>query len=355
MQPIYTCYEEIKSQPTALQQTIDVVQEKSSQIKSYFDAQSPTDIIFVGCGSPFYLGESSATTWQTLLTTRARAVSASEVVQFPSAYDPPADSSPLMVVVSRSGATTETIWAAEAFTKKHPDRMLLIGCSEDSPLEAMAAHSILIPEAHETTVPQTRSFTAMYLAVQMLGAILADKQRIVDMLKQAPSEVNRIIDQWEGKASEIGSQIAINHAFYMGGGPLYGVAREGSLKMTEMSITTCSAYPFMEARHGPRSIIDEHTLLAGLFSTTAAKQEARVMADFIPASNPVSVAVTPNRDSDTGGATHHISVDLDWPDDILGLAYLPVMHLMAYYRAVGKGVNPDTSRNLDIFVELSQD
>jgi len=77
------------------------------------------------------------------------------------------------------------------------------------------------------------------------------------------------------------------------------------------------------------------------------------MADFVGTSQPVSVALVPDADWETGDARYVVPVGLRWPDAIQGLAYLPVMHLMAYYRAVAKGVNPDTSRNLSIYVDLT--
>jgi glucosamine--fructose-6-phosphate aminotransferase (isomerizing) len=192
----------------------------------------------------------------------------------------------------------------------------------------------------------------MALAGHMISGIVAGDEALLETLRGAAPQAARIIEAFEPVAHEIGSQ-PVNHAFYMGSGPLYGIAREGALKMTEMSITTCSAYPFMEARHGPRSVIEADTLLAGLFGQGARQHEAQVMADFVGTSQPVSVALVPDADWETGDARYVVPVGLRWPDAIQGLAYLPVMHLMAYYRAVAKGVNPDTSRNLSIYVDLT--
>lgn len=350
----YQCYPEIISQQSAWQQAVDEVNGKVRAIHQFFAKNQPTDILFTGCGSPFYLGETIRLYWQAQTGVRCSVVPASELVQYSSSYLPPKDSSPLLVVISRSGATTEAIWAADAFSEQHPERTMLISCAPGSPLDDRASLSILMPAGHEQTVPQTRSFAAMYLAAQMTGALIGGDDEMVSLLRKAPTDAGRIIAQWEGVAAEIGQQNDISHVFYMGAGPLYGVAREGALKMTEMSVTTCSAYQFMEARHGPRSIIDEHTLVTGLFGHAAPGHEARVVADIISTSNPVSVALTPTADWNTGGARHHIPVGVDWPDSVQGLAYLPILHLMAYYRAVARGVNPDTSRHLSIYVDLNE-
>ena len=349
----YQCYEEIVSQADSWREAANEVDGKASDILQFFKRHQPTDILIVGCGSPFYLGESLQLSWQAALGVRCRVAPASELVLYPDAYLPPdLSSSPVLVVISRSGTTTETIWAVEAFQQQYSGRTLLISCAPDSPLDDRADISILIPGAHEKTVPQTRSFAAMALAAHMLGSLVAGDDALLDLLRSAVPHATRIIETFEPVAQEIGSQ-PVDHAFYMGSGPLYGIAREGALKMTEMSITTCSAYPFMEARHGPRSVIEEHTLLAGLLGQGAREHEARVMADFVGTSQPVSVALVPDADWETGDARYTIPVGVCWPDAIQGLAYLPVMHLMAYYRAVAKGVNPDTSRNLSIYVDLT--
>jgi glucosamine--fructose-6-phosphate aminotransferase (isomerizing) len=347
----YKCYDEIVTQADAWQQAVDEVSQKTHLIKQFFHHHQPKDILIVGCGSPFYMGESINLYWQKILAVRCGVAPASELVLYPDSYLSKKENSTVLVVVSRSGATTETIWAAETFQKRYQGRTLLITCAPDSPLEKLADLSIFIPDGYEETVPQTRSF-AMYLAAQLIGALVANDDDVISALHGAPRHADRIINAWADLAEDIAEQDT-NHAFYMGSGPLYGIAREGSLKMTEMSITTCSAHQFMEARHGPRSIIDEYTLLTGLFGNTATEHESKVMADFVGTSTPISVALTPTPDWKTGNARYHIPVNVIWPDAIQGLAYLPVMHLMAYHRAVVKDVNPDESRHLSIYVDLN--
>ena len=349
----YKCYDEIITQASAWQQAVDQVTRKESELRRFFTDHQPTDILVVGCGSPYYMGESVSVYWQAALGAHCRAVPASEVFLYPDAYLPGPDRSTVILVISRSGATTETIWAVEELQKHYPGRTLLISCAPDSPLDQIANLSVLIPDGYEQTVPQTRSFAAMYLATQLIGAMVADDAKVQMALRSAPASVPRIISEHEAVAERIGNQ-PIEHAFYMGSGPLYGIAREGALKMTEMTLTTCSAYPFMEARHGPRSIIESQTLVTGLFGQTARQHEAKVLADFVETSHPISVALTPDSSWSVSNVQYHVPVNLVWPDTIQGLAYLPVMHLMAYYRAVAKGVNPDTSRNLSIFVDLEE-
>jgi glucosamine--fructose-6-phosphate aminotransferase (isomerizing) len=350
----HTCYREIVTQHRAWQQAVDEVSTKADALLRFFEEKHPDEIIFVGCGSPLYLGESVAGFWQTALGVRTRAVAASEIVLYPDAYLPPENSSPLLVAVSRSGATTETLWAVEQFEGRFPGRTFFVGCAPDSPLAERAAFSITMPSAHEQTVPQTRSFAAMFLATQMAGAVLGGREEIVDILRGAPSQAGEIIARWEETAAQIGRRTDCRNAFYLGSGPLYGIAREGALKMAEMSISEAFAYQFMESRHGPRSLVDELTLVVGLHGRTAPLHEARVMAELVRDSEPVSVALTPTADWDTGGARIHIPLGLNWPDAVVGLAYLPILHLIAYYRAVARGVNPDTSRNLVIYVDLDE-
>lgn len=351
----YKCYGEIKSQGAILRQALDDFTAVSQTLKRFIEEIQPTDIYFIGCGSPYYLGDSSALTWQTLLGVRARALPSAELFQYSNAYTLPSSSSPFLIAVSRSGSTSETLWAVQQFEAQYPGRTLLITCTEDSPIGERATHSIVMPYAREDTMPQTKSFSAMYLAAQALGAIVSDNSELLELIDEVPVEVARIIVEHEAIAAEIGQNEHIDHAFYMGGGPLYGIAREGSLKMTEMTMTTCSAYPFMEARHGPQAILTPNTLMIGLLSKSATLQEAQVIKEFVETAAPLSVTLTGEQQQTSPMSQFHIPLSPSWPDHILGLGYLPILHLIAYYYAVQKGENPDLSRNVSFYVDLSKD
>lgn len=351
----HQCYPEIVGQHEAWQQAVKHVQAALPDLSQHMAALQPDEVIFLACGSPHFLGLSASLYWRHVLGIPARSILASELMLYPDIYLPPPGKKPLVVVVSRSGATSEVRWALEKYEARFPGRTLFVGCAPDSPLAAQIEHKVLIPAAYEQTVPQTRSFASMFLATQLIAALIGGDSETAALLEGAPAHAQRVIAHYEEVAAEIASRPNLHNAFFLGSGPLHGVATEAALKMAEMSLTEAFSYPFLESRHGPRSLIDERTLVVGMFGQAGRQFEPAVITELIDDSQAHTVALTPSAAWDTGGAAVPIPVDCEWPDAIQGLSYLPVLHLLAYYRAISNGVNPDESRNLVPYVELSTD
>jgi glutamine---fructose-6-phosphate transaminase (isomerizing) len=342
----YQSYFEITGQKAAWQESVEVVSGALDDIKTFFKQAQPSEIIFAGCTSPYYIGESVASTWQAALGIPVRAVPCSELTQFPDAYYSKLPGKPVMVVISRSGKTTETLWAVDAFQSKFPGRVFSICCAPESPLARQVEQAIYLPKGFEQTLAQTSSFSAMLLAAQMVGAGLAGDARSLEILQSAPGFCDRILATAEPIIQEIYQRQDYQNIFYFGAGPTFAIARDAQLKMMEMSLSDTMCFTFMESRHGPRSIITEESLAIGLCTRAGAGLEANVLDEYTQQQCATSVAITPTSDWRAGRPTFTIPVGCDWPDNLLGLAYSPVMQLMAYYRAVSKGVNPDTSRHL---------
>jgi glucosamine--fructose-6-phosphate aminotransferase (isomerizing) len=350
----YICYGEIVDQAGAWQEAVDAVLAKRAAIQGFFAETQPAEIIFAGCTSPYYAGIAASVYWQSATGIHSRAVPCSELVQFPKGFYSSRDGKPVMVVLSRSGKTTETLWAVEEFEKQFPGRTLLIGCRPDSPLAEMVPLNVMLPKGFEASIPQTRSFSVMYLAALMAGAIVSGQDEVLETLKNAPQIVDGIVQSTEGTIIDATNVKDFKNIFLLGSGPLYGIAREATLKMMEMTISDAICVPFLESRHGPRSLIDEGSLVIGFYSHAGRGVEAAVMDELTRNHGASTVAVVPTSDWESGACSYKVAAGCDWPDGIQGLAYLPILQLLAYYRAVAKGVNPDTSRNLTSYIEIAR-
>jgi fructoselysine-6-P-deglycase FrlB-like protein len=249
-----------------------------------------------------------------------------------------------LIVLSRSGKTTETTWAVEEFETRFPGRTILIGCNPLGPLAEMASLKVFLTESAENTIAQTRSLSAMYLSALMMAALYSGNQQVLDILGESPQLVNGILQKSEPVIQSLFEDRAFKNIFILGSGPLYGIAREAGLKCMEMSTTDTFSYQFLESRHGPRALIDENTLVVGLYSHAGLMYEARVMEELSVIHKAVTLAVTPADNWNTGEVSAAISVDAGWPDGLTGLPYLPVTQLVAYYAASSKGLNPDVAR-----------
>jgi fructoselysine-6-P-deglycase FrlB-like protein len=162
----YRCYEDIKTQASAWQAALAAVESRAEDLEKLFAVESG-ELLFAACGSPYYLGLANATLWRERLGLRVTVVPASEIMLFPETVLAPARR-PLLLIASRSGETTETLRAAETFARRFPGRTILIGCRSESRMGRLADLAIIIPEADEDVIPQTRSFGSMYLAAQYL-------------------------------------------------------------------------------------------------------------------------------------------------------------------------------------------
>lgn len=347
----YRCYEDIKTQDVAWKAALSAVDERAEELEALF-SDPPGEVLFVSCGSPYYIGQSNAALWKERTHLRAAAIPSSEIMLFPDIHLG-SDESPVMLTASRSGETTETVEATKRFAEKHPGRTVLVGCRGGSSMEQLADLAIMMPEAYEDVVPQTRSFGSMYLAVQYLVALVSGDEALRDELRSLPELLPDLIDRWEPSLQDV-AQDDWDSAVFLGGGPLHGVSNEGSLKLTEMALDFAISYHSLEVRHGPRSTIDEKTLVVGLGSHRGAVQEQRVLAELAEQS-PHVLACTPAGDWKLGESARQISLEHEITEHALGILYAPLLQLLAYHRAVYKNVNPDQSRNLTGYVELSND
>jgi glucosamine--fructose-6-phosphate aminotransferase (isomerizing) len=348
----YKCYFEITEQADALQECVNTVNKFSTDLIRFFKTTQPDEIIFVGCTSPYYIGKSIAYYWQSALRIPTRVVTSSEFIQFPGSAISPQSKKPLLVAISRSGKTSETIWAVNEFEKKFPGRTVLISCVPGAPLADLAALKLFIPKGMEETLAQTRSFSAMYMAAQLMCAVVSQENEVRIRLEKAPGIISEILEQVEPAVKEIFQETEPKNLFFIGSGPQYGIALDAALKMMEMSLSEVMCFPFLESRHGPKSIIGSNSLVVGLFSHAGQGFEAQVIEEFTTKHEAITVAITPDYSWNCGNPLFHIPVNNHWPDSILGLLYLPVVQLMAYYRAIAKDVNPDESRNLTQYIQI---
>ena len=227
----YQCYEDIKSQASAWEAALAAVESQAEDLEKFF-AEKPGELLFAACGSPYYLGLANATLWRELLGLHVTVVPSSEIMLFPETVLPTAGR-PVLLIASRSGETTETVRAAETFAERFPGHTILIGCRSESRMGRLADLAIVIPEGNEVVIPQTRSFSSMYLAAQYLVALLDDDAELADALRRVPDLLPGLLDRWEPVVQRA-AEADWDSAVFLGGGPLYGVAVEATLKLTEI-------------------------------------------------------------------------------------------------------------------------
>lgn len=345
-------YAEITSQPTVWQHAVTAFQQRASTFQTFYNSRRFDRVLLTGCGSTYYLAQAGAALFQQYVGVNAAAYPASEIALLPDRVLVP-NTTPLLIAVSRSGETTETIAAIRVFRERTHNPVVAVTCVPNSQLAAAADFAVVIPEAQEQSVAQTRSFASMLVVVQAMAALLNGREDL-GALALLGENAAEIINSYGELARTLGMDQRIERFFFLGSGPLYGIACEAMLKMKEMSLSYSEAYHVLEFRHGPMSMVNNHALVVGLLSEEAYEQEAAVLREMRGRGAQIlAIGAHDNRaalDSDV----HMVNLDLKLPHWARPVTYLPVLQLMAYYRALSNGQDPDQPANLTFVISLDQ-
>ena len=341
-------YEEIQGQAAAWRETIPSVREQWARIRRTLLVRPETHYLFIGSGTSFYLAQAAAQSFQEITGHVSCAAPSSEVFLSP-ASTVPARVPVVAFVISRSGSTSEAVMAAD-YLRRQSSGVNVVGitCTEGTELEARTEYIVKLPQASEQSVVMTRSFTSMLLALQVIGGLIADDDRLLDELGQLPDMLAPAMPAFEDVAESVGGDLSRQQFIYLGLGPYRGLAEEATLKLKEMTQTPCEAYNPLEFRHGPISIVSPGTttvLLAGL-------RERDYLADLEADVKEHGARVVTLSPYSTPNADVTIALPEGLSDVARGVLYIPPLQLIAYFRAHALALNPDEPRHLSQVVVL---
>jgi glutamine---fructose-6-phosphate transaminase (isomerizing) len=340
-------YQEILSQPEVWQATLTALNARRDEIRTWFNLPVD-DVIFTGCGSTYYLSLHNAVVWQALTGTNARGIPASEIWLFPGIHLTKARY--LLVAVSRSASTTETLLAVKTFKEKIKRDPIVISCYPDRALSRSANLLLVAEQAAEVSVAQTRSFTSMSISASYLAGVAAGRKDFIAELNSLPAALKRVFEENIGAVEVAGKDMHSTNFIFLGSGANYGIACEAMIKMKEISLSHSEAFHFMELRHGPKSVVGSDTMVVGFVGDTARQEEAKVLAEM--ESLGAKILTLGEAVGDLPGT---IKIDLESGIGELarGVLALPVVQLLACFRAEEKGLDPDSPKNLTQFVQLN--
>ena len=285
-------------------------------------------VVITGCGTSYYLAQSLACAMNAA-GSRAIAVPGAEWARRPESYL--ADTSGILVLgLSRSGTTTETVQAIEA-SRKRGWPTFAVSCVADVAILQAAERGIYVPTDGREGIVMSVSASLMLLVGLRLAGI-ALPQAVVAAGRAGLTQVAGAGALLQGRT----------HFVYLGAGANYGVATEGCLKLQEMSLSYSQSFHPMEYRHGPISLIDEKSLVVMLYSEGTAAEEARVVAD-VQAKGAKVIGF---------GGPGDLRIDLDVAGPEFGLACLPALQMLGEMVARLKGIDSEAPRHLTKVVVL---
>jgi glucosamine--fructose-6-phosphate aminotransferase (isomerizing) len=334
--------QEILSQPQAWNDTIEVLKAYQNEIEHFLKMGTYNQVLFTGCGSTYYLSFAASAYCQQATGRVARGIPASEIWLNPENYCL-SDGNTLLVAVSRSGETTETIRACESFKAAGLGSVMTLSCYPEYPLSKMGDMNLVFPAGQERSIAQTRAFTTLYLATIGLAGILGDRGDILSMMSKLPALCETTLQLARPWAVRFGQDNQLDRFYFLGSGLRYGLASELSLKMKEMSLSQSEPFHFMEFRHGPKSMVTGTTLMIGLVSRTNGSYEKKVLNEM-SALGAGTFTLAPD-----GG---DIAFSTDLPEVLVNALYLPPGQILAFERSIARGLNPDEPYRLDAVVRL---
>jgi glucosamine--fructose-6-phosphate aminotransferase (isomerizing) len=338
------CYtrQEILSQPEAWADALETIENVRHVLEPILRSDY-NQVLFTGCGSTYYLSLSAAALFQELTGKLARAVPGGELLLNGQIFLTAGKT--LLVAVSRSGSTTETVRAVSQFKQLKRGPVVAITNYGDQPLAGLADVAIIIEQGQEESVAQTRSFASMFVAATALAAMAAGDESLLMEINNLPEAGRKLLAKYEPLARKFGENLNCDRFYFLGSGIRYGLACEANLKMKEMTLTHSEPFRFLEFRHGPMSMVTENAVVVGLLSGKNFSQERAVLNEMqAKGANILSLAEM--------GA--EIAFGSGIPESGRAVLYLPVLQLMAFYRSLAKGLDPDHPNNLTAVVFLEQ-
>ncbi len=275
--------------------------------------------------------------------------------------DPVIDEDSLLLVISQSGETADTI-AALREAKERNAKVLAICNVQGSMIMREADGTILTHAGPEIGVASTKAFTSQMIALYLLGLYLGElrgtlsaeqAQRHAQQLAELPVKLEHLLNESDLMEELSKEFFRATDFLYLGRGINFPVALEGALKLKEISYIHAEGYPAGEMKHGPNALIDER--LPVLFINT--REEGNRASELryekthsniveVKAREGIVISVLTEGDTMSSAVSDYV-IEIPSSSDLLSplLSIIP-LQLLAYHIAVRRGCDVDQPRNL---------
>ncbi|HEX3559396.1 MAG TPA: glutamine--fructose-6-phosphate transaminase (isomerizing) [Pyrinomonadaceae bacterium] len=275
--------------------------------------------------------------------------------------DPVMSERTLLVVISQSGETADTI-AALREAKGRGSKVLAICNVQGSMVTRESDGTILTHAGPEIGVASTKAFTAQMIALylfamylgQLRGALTEEAARShAQQLAELPVKIERLLSESD-ELEELAREFHRATDFlYLGRGINFPVALEGALKLKEISYIHAEGYPAGEMKHGPNALIDERLPVVVVNPREEGNEASELRYEKthsniveVKAREGLVISVLTEGDEMSSKVSDHV-ISIPESSDLLSpiLAIIP-LQLLAYHIAVRRGCDVDQPRNL---------
>jgi len=347
---------EIFEQPQAALNTLEgrisngKVLEAAFGVKAHELFEKVENVQIVACGTSYHAGL-VAKYW---LESIAKMPCAVEVASEFRYRQPLARKNTLLVTISQSGETADTLAALHEATKLGFAPSLAI-CNVPESALVRASDLVLMTRAGpEIGVASTKAFTTQLIALLLLTIVLARKngiseaqeKQMVSALEKLPAEITKAL-QLNKTIEDLAEHFADKeHALFLGRGAHYPVAMEGALKLKEISYIHAEAYPAGELKHGPLALVDSEMPVIAVAPNDALQEKLKSNLQEVEARGG-QMFIFANHQALMNSPNTVKVVELGEIEELISpLIYTIPLQLLAYHVALIKGTDVDQPRNL---------
>ncbi len=347
---------EIYEQPKAIKDTLSPRINSNGEIK--LDSLNISDdyvkntkrIYIIACGTAYHAGLIG----KDMLERYARIPTIVDVASEFRYGEPFIDSDTLVIVVSQSGETADTL-AALRLAKEKGARVLAITNVVGSSIARESDDVLYTWAGPEIAVASTKAYTTQILALTLLALDIAIKNKsithedmdfIIKNLSHLSEKIEEILLNTENIKSIAERIHSSQSIFYIGRGIDYDVAREGSLKLKEISYIHSESIAAGELKHGTLALIEEGTPVIALVTQDRLYDKMLSNIKEVKARGAYVIAVAKKENSEIEKSADKVIYIPDVIDEITPALSIVPLQLLSYYVAYKRGCDIDKPKNL---------
>ncbi|WP_077368636.1 glutamine--fructose-6-phosphate transaminase (isomerizing) [Anaerosalibacter sp. Marseille-P3206] len=314
------------------------------------DIENIEKIYIVACGTAYHAG----LVGKKLIEKYAKIPVITDVASEFRYNNPFIDEKTLLIVVSQSGETADTL-AALRLAKKKKAKTLAICNVVGSSIAREVDYILYTWAGPEIAVASTKAYTTQVVLLALLALYIADVRKTIDedeykkaleVLNSIPDDVEKILRS-KSKLEDIASHLYKSRdIFYIGRGLDYYVAMEGSLKLKEVSYIHSEAMAAGELKHGTLALIEKDTPVIALATQDYLYDKVISNIKEVKARGAYTIAIAKEGNNEIEGVADLVIYIPDVINELaVPLAIIP-LQLIAYYVAIQRGCDVDKPRNL---------
>jgi glutamine---fructose-6-phosphate transaminase (isomerizing) len=306
-------------------------------------------IIITACGTSYHAGLIGEYLIEELARIPVEVEYASELRY----RNPPIDRRTIVVAITQSGETADTL-AALKECKRKGQRTLALCNVVGSSIAREADGGVYLHAGPEIGVASTKAFTAQVTVLTLLALYLGRLRdlsplrgkQLLDDLQAMPDVIRRTL-ACHDEVKRIAEKYAdVRNMLYLGRQYLYPVALEGALKLKEISYIHAEGYPAAEMKHGPIALVDEETPSVFLIPRGGVFDKVMSNLEEIKARGGPVIAVASEQDEEVAARADDIIYVPDVPEYLQPLVAVIPLQFLAYHAALLRGCDVDKPRNL---------